>query len=482
MSILVGAVGALLVAAREALAPHHAVHVAVAIRSEAMGREESGVGGQGSGEHGTEAPGGEVIQAPGWIEPAPFAITVPALASGVVSEVLVLEGDAVEAGQIIARMIDDDARLADRAAAAVLSGCVARRSRATAALAAAEAQVGVDRAAHEELLDAITRNRDLVNGGAIAAGEHRRQEIRLAGLAARVVLAESLVEQARAALLEAEAEIASAQARRDEAALRLARMDIKASSGSVVLALLVEPGSRVSAGGGAAHGAEDGGDGSGSAEGRSAVARLYDPSRLQVRVDVPLARAAQVRLGDRAEVTSEALPDRSFEGIVSRIVPEADIQRNTVQFKVSLNSPSPHLKPEMQARVKLRGATAVAGVENADGGAVGVGNGEALLIPIEAIVSVSPGSAAPGEERDRASAAGRGDVWVVEWTTGAPRARRKEVTFSQSASVAKPYVAVWSGLRPTDRVIVEPAVMPLLRDGSRLRVLGERATGHAASP
>src|SRR5688500_17194471 len=52
------------------------------------------------------------VQAPGWVEPDPYAISVSALTDGVVKEVLVLEGDAVKAGDVVLRMIDDDAKLA----------------------------------------------------------------------------------------------------------------------------------------------------------------------------------------------------------------------------------------------------------------------------------------------------------------------------------------------------------------------------------
>ena len=67
--------------------------------------------------------------------------------------------------------------------------------------------------------------------------------------------------------------------------------------------------------------------------------RLYDPKRLQVRVDVPLADAAKVRVGQQAKVVVGVLPDRTFDGEVTRVVHEADIQRNTLQVKVAHHRP-----------------------------------------------------------------------------------------------------------------------------------------------
>ena len=67
--------------------------------------------------------------------------------------------------------------------------------------------------------------------------------------------------------------------------------------------------------------------------------RLYDPARLQVHVDVPLADAGKVSVGQRANIVVGVLPDRTFEGEIARIVPQADIRRNTLQVKVRIADP-----------------------------------------------------------------------------------------------------------------------------------------------
>ena len=55
--------------------------------------------------------GAVAVQASGWIEPDPFPLHVTALAGGVVKELLVQESDPVTADQVVARLIDDDARI-----------------------------------------------------------------------------------------------------------------------------------------------------------------------------------------------------------------------------------------------------------------------------------------------------------------------------------------------------------------------------------
>src|SRR5690606_23362563 len=79
----------------------------------------------------------------------------------------------------------------------------------------------------------------------------------------------------------------------------------------------------------------------------STVAILYDPAKLQVRVDVPLADAAGLQVGQTARIRCGLLPDKVFDGTVTRITGEADLQRNTLQAKVSIASPVDQLRPEM---------------------------------------------------------------------------------------------------------------------------------------
>ncbi len=55
--------------------------------------------------------GTTLFQSLGWIEPRPTAISVAALAPGVIEELLVVEGQRLEKGEAIARLISTDAEL-----------------------------------------------------------------------------------------------------------------------------------------------------------------------------------------------------------------------------------------------------------------------------------------------------------------------------------------------------------------------------------
>jgi multidrug efflux pump subunit AcrA (membrane-fusion protein) len=117
---------------------------------------------------------------------------------------------------------------------------------------------------------------------------------------------------------------------------------------------------------------------------------LYDPERLQVRVDVPLADAAGVFVGQRCEIVVDVLPDVVFAGDVTRITHQADLQKNTLQVKVRVIDPDPVLKPEMLTRVRF---LAEGGPPQRDAA------GPTLLVPAECI--------------SRNNETGATNVWVV---------------------------------------------------------------------
>jgi multidrug efflux pump subunit AcrA (membrane-fusion protein) len=96
---------------------------------------------------------------------------------------------------------------------------------------------------------------------------------------------------------------------------------------------------------------------------------LYDPKRIQARIDVPLGVVAGVGAGRRAEVTVEALPGRTFHGVVTRVEGRADPLKNTLQVKVRIEDPDPVLRPEMLARARF--LAPAAGTAPAAGDATG---------------------------------------------------------------------------------------------------------------
>jgi HlyD family secretion protein len=475
-------------AARDALRPAKGVRVVpVVVRAV----QDTGAGG-----------GSATVQAPGWVEPDPYPLAVPALSDGVVKEVLILEGQPVEAGQVVVRLIDDDAKLmlaraeADvhmregalgvaRAAAEAAkqdweNPVERKRSVETAEAMLAEAQAEFDRlpveveaeqARADELRDAARRaeanvarqavgESELVQTrlrlkaqeatlaatkakGPVLAAKVRQREADLAAAreAARLRIAErKMLDEARAGVREAEGALLESRAVCREAELRLSRMEVKSPVAGIVMTRMAEPGAKMMQGG------EDP---------RSAqVARLYDPKKLQVRVDVPLADASHVGVGHTAKVIVGVLPDRTFDGVVTRVVHEADIQRNTVQFKVAIKDPSPELKPEMLTRVRFYAPARKAG----DGAAT-----EAQAHQVFA----------PGGLLRREGQAAEAKVWAVDKGHGTASLR----TVSLGESRHGDWVAVVAGLNPGDVLIAGDTSS--LSEGDRVKILGEDETAAA---
>ena len=283
-----------------------------------------------------------LVQAPGWVEPDPFGVYAGALVEGVVDDVLVLEGDTVVAGQPVATLVDDEARIAVQRARANVLHLQAELLMTEAERDQVPSRITAARTRIAELEDEIGRKEPLVEQGAVAAGPVERLKLRLASAHAEVERLEFEQKRLDASVMDQQAHLAVGEAERDDALLRLERMTVVSPIDGVVVERLTSPGSVIKFGNG---------------EHSSHVVHLYRPDKLQVRADVPLASAALVRTGQRAEVVVDLLPDRIFRGEITRFVHRADLSKNTVEAKVRIIDPSPLLKPDMLARVRILPAT-----------------------------------------------------------------------------------------------------------------------------
>jgi multidrug efflux pump subunit AcrA (membrane-fusion protein) len=180
----------------------------------------------------------------------------------------------------------------------------------------------------------------------------------------------------------------------------------------------------------------------------STVAILFQPEHLQVRADVPLAEAGRLSVGQPATIVCDIFPDRVFAGVVTRIVGEADLQRNTLQAKVRILDPDPRLRPEMLCRVKFF-APAGPAVLPEGGDAPGAADRRFQIFAPQACL-------VPGGKDDAAL------VWVLG---DERRAERREVVLGMETREG--HRSIREGLRPGDRVVLRPPAD--LREGRRLK-------------
>jgi len=181
----------------------------------------------------------------------------------------------------------------------------------------------------------------------------------------------------------------------------------------VVIELIASPGSVI----------RFGGD-----EHSSHIVHLYDPMQLQVRADVPLSDVSRVGVGHPAQIVVDVLPNTTFEGVVLRFVHRADQQKNTIEAKVKILNPSPMLKPDMLARVKIL-------QPKREGNDKGTWTEQHVFIPKSAIADLS-----------------NPVVWIVaDITKGIGIAQRKPLVLGEQEFDG--WVEVLSGLSTGDRVI-----------------------------
>ena len=81
------------------------------------------------------------------------------------------------------------------------------------------------------------------------------------------------------------------------------------------------------------------------------VVSLADLNDLEVELDISQADFARLHSSQHGVVTTDAFPDRKYDGFIKEISPEANRQKATVQIKVKITKPDDYLRPEMNASV-----------------------------------------------------------------------------------------------------------------------------------
>jgi len=439
--------------------------------------------------------GTPLFQAAGWIEPRPTPVLVTALAEGVVEELLVVDGQSVQAGEPVARLIEVDARLALEQAEADLALREAEIAGERAELRAAKlrwqhpSHREAPLAEAESLLAKMERElgqlplllqaaqarlryarQDLEGkraAGAAVSGrtlqqaqtahdvataelqELEQRKPRLQGEAEalrrkRDALAqqrELLIEESRsvadseARLQAAEARLRQARLAVQKARLELERMVVRTPVAGRVLELIARPGTRV-AGRGA-------GSTETSARADGTVVSLYDPKMLQVRADVRLEDVPLVQPGQAVQIET-ASSKEPIQGEVLYATSTANVQKNTLEVKVALRSPPEAVRPEMLVTATF---LAPARPENES---EEHRDQERLLAPRQLVESTGDGHAV--------------------WTAAADGvARRRSVRLGKAGTEA--LVEVVEGLTPTDKLI--SGGREGLADGDRITITGE---------
>jgi multidrug efflux pump subunit AcrA (membrane-fusion protein) len=437
--------------------------------------------------------GTPLFQAAGWIEARPTPVLVSALTEGIVADLLVVEGQEIEANQPVARLIDADAKLAlEQAQAdlelqtsglesaqaelesarlkvkypvhlqAALSDAESVLAKSEGELARVPFQLQAAKSRHDFAAGDLTAKQSAgtsVAGRALLqaqsdhdstlaelnelTGRPQRLQREIQALRAKLealsTQLELLIEEKRQLGL-AEGQCRSAKSRVKQAALavrtaelRLERTTITSPVAGRVLALVTRPGSRVM-----------GLDPSGEQKANTIVT-LYDPHMLQVRADVRLEDVPMIQANQPVRIETASFKG-TIQGLVLRATSQANIQKNTLEVKVAIVDPPPAIRPEM-----LVTATFLALEQPGD--KLASKQQERLLVPRQLIES-------DGDAKT---------VWIAD-ANGL--ARRKSLKLGNAGT--DELVEVLEGLSPTDRLI--SGNREALNEGARITISGEDAT------
>jgi len=364
------------------------------------------------------------VRAPGKIEPK-TQVKVSADVMGKIVSLPVKEGDRVRRGQLMLQLDDTQYRAALGQARAAIATGLARQREAQSAFRVMEAN-------HE-------RQRKLFEEKLLSQAEWDQ--------------ATNTYESARAAVATTQEEVARAQAMVDAAADNVRKCRFTAPLDGIVSALNVEAGEIVITGTMNNPGTE--------------ILTVSDLSRMLVRADVDESDIVDLRSGQRAKITVDALPDTAFAGTVAEIGNTAKRSitstvegQTNFEVKVVFDTDVPQVRPGMTADVEVETST----------------HAGTLAVPIQAVVVRTERDLAP-KSRTRARKPAAEPLAAADDTVGR---RQKEITglFRVEQGVAKfvpvrtgiaseTEIEVFGDLKPGDLVVAGPykALRELKPDG-----------------
>jgi HlyD family secretion protein len=441
-----------------------------------------------------------IVSATGEIRAKEF-VDIQAEVTGVITEVLVKEGDTVAKGTVLLRLEDLQLRAEADGAAAQLGAAEADAKNAEVGVATAEANLAAERTALanvrveseqakiscERAEASFRRKEELFQGNLIGSEEYEiaSAEARLARQ--RLQYTEARIAQAEANLHAVATRVDAAKSARDSACKRveaqragLARAKdmfdktvLKAPLSGLITKLNVEKGERAVPGF--------------QSNPVATLMTIADMSVIEAEIRVAEADIVDVAIGAPAEVEVDAIRDAKWKGTVTEIG-QSPIQsassgnsqnQEGKEFKVvvRLESPPPQMRPGFTATAEIVTAT----------------RSDVLVVPFQAqtareVEVDAAGNHVPGPEPKD------GDKERV--LTAAERQKRKELpgvfVLREGRARFQPIkagvigdsmdVEVLEGLREGDEVISGPnAVLRTLKDWDRVQLDDSRIGAGAAA-
>jgi HlyD family secretion protein len=258
-----------------------------------------------------------------WIAPEIEAATVRVLTPGEASQVLTATGYtyARERASVGAKIIGRVERLL------VDEGDRVRRGDTIAVLDS------------DDLVAELQQRRAALLEARANLADAQRQESRFARLLAEKAIAQAEYDAEATRLEVMEAHVAVAEANLANARARLQYAVIRAPIPGVVIERRIEVGEMVAPGGFTTQ------------QATGAIVRIANPESLEVEADINESYISRLSLGQPSVIRVDAVPGREYRGRLRQIVPTADRQRAVVQVKVTIDDRDDRLLPDMSCNV-----------------------------------------------------------------------------------------------------------------------------------
>jgi HlyD family secretion protein len=300
--------------------------------------------------------GGTVLSATGYIV-AHHTINVNSKVTGRLAWIGVEKGDKVKEGQVLVRLEDEEFRASYGQAKGALDNARAyldELQNGSRPEEVQQAQHNLDEARATLVNDKLIldRTKELSSSGVVSrqalddatakfdSDQQRVNSLEKAFQLMKIGPRQEEIARARGAMAQAQGQLDYAKSQLDATVIRApvtgTILDRTAEKGELITAQFAS----------AAAGGPQG-----------SVVSLADLNDLQVELDIAQADFARLSAKQKGIVSTDTYPDKTYDGEIAQISPEANRQKATVQVKVQVLNPNKYpeiaLRPEMNATVKF---------------------------------------------------------------------------------------------------------------------------------
>ncbi len=260
-------------------------------------------------------------------------VTLGTEAPSTVAKILVDMGDRVQAGQVVIKLDDREARLEVERLTASLQAVRESLGRSRQMLESSQANVERAQAVLADARINLKRFEGLFAEGAISASQRDSARTQHDVAVAALRASEAQYESDRAAVGNAEASVVQAAAALDIARKRLQDTDVVAPIAGFVRKRLVNVGETFKE--------------------KTPLMSLVATHALKLQGDVPERFAPQIDAGRSVRVEVEAFPGQTFPGTITRVSPAVDVESRSFAVEASVPNPRGVLKPGFFAKASI---------------------------------------------------------------------------------------------------------------------------------